>query len=285
MPASNQQSPASAVHVSGDGESFLETLRQVSVAVVVAHPDDEVIGAGCLLTELQNANLIHVTDGAPLDLRDAVTAGFRTREEYSQARRAELESALEFTRISPARRRFMGVVDREASLHLAALTRELARVFEELRPEVVLTHPYEGGHPDHDATAFAVHAARDMYQQKTGMNAYFTVEMTSYYERDGLRVTGEFLPCDGCESVTRELSDDECASKRKMLACFATQQRVLSWFQIMRERYRVSPRYDFTRPPHPGSLHYERFGWGMTGERWRALARAALHELGLEGAI
>ena len=27
------------------------------------------------------------------------------------------------------------------------------------RPEVVLTHPYEGGHPDHDAVAFAVWAA------------------------------------------------------------------------------------------------------------------------------
>jgi LmbE family N-acetylglucosaminyl deacetylase len=204
-------------------------------------------------------------------------------------------------------------VDQEASLHLAGLTRELVRVFEELGPEVVLTHPYEGGHPDHDATAFAVHAAGSVKKpgqacplisassgqacsansaeagminaKCTGKNAYFTVEMTSYYERDGLRVTGEFLPSDGCQAVTRELSDEECGSKSKMLACFATQERVLSSFPIVRERYRLAPRYHFTQPPHPGTLHYEHFGWGMTGERWRALAKTALHELGIERAI
>jgi LmbE family N-acetylglucosaminyl deacetylase len=286
MLASNQEGLTSAVLGGGDGESFLEGLRQARVAVVVAHPDDEVIGAGCLLTELRNANLIHVTDGAPLDLCDAAAAGFRTREEYAEARRAELERALEFTRISPAGRRFMGLVDQEASLHLAALARELARVFEELRPEVVVTHPYEGGHPDHDATAFAVHAAVVTHRQKTGTNACPTLmEMTSYHERDGVRVTGEFLRNEGCEVVTREFSHEERGSKGKMLACFVTQERVLSWFPVVSERYRVAPRYDFTQPPHPGTLHYERFGWDMTGERWRALAKAALEELGLEGAI
>jgi hypothetical protein len=28
-----------------------------------------------------------------------------------------------------------------------------------IKPDIVFTHPYEGGHPDHDFTAFAVHAA------------------------------------------------------------------------------------------------------------------------------
>jgi hypothetical protein len=121
--------------------------------------------------------------------------------------------------------------------------------------------------------------------RRTGKNAYSTVEMTSYHERDGVRVTGEFLRNDGCEVVTRALSDEERGSKGKMLTCFVTQERVLSWFPIVSERYRVAPRYDFTQPPHPGTLHYEHFGWGITGERWRALAKAALEELGLEGAI
>jgi hypothetical protein len=35
--------------------------------------------------------------------------------------------------------------------------------------------------------------------------------------------------------------------------------------------------------PNDGGLLYERYGWGMTGARWQALARAALAELAAEG--
>jgi hypothetical protein len=45
------------------------------------------------------------------------------------------------------------------------------------------------------------------------------------------------------------------------------------------ERFRPLVRYDFSRPPHRGSLYYEQLGWRMTGERWRELARAADREL------
>jgi hypothetical protein len=38
-------------------------------------------------------------------------------------------------------------------------------------------------------------------------------------------------------------------------------------------------------PPHAGPLHYERQPWGMSGERWRNLAQAALLELGLENPL
>ena len=41
-------------------------------------------------------------------------------------------------------------------------------VLDDVRPDVVLTHAYEGGHSDHDATAFAVHLAAGVMRREGG---------------------------------------------------------------------------------------------------------------------
>lgn len=40
-----------------------------------AHPDDETVGMGATLYRLREAAIIHVTDGAPRDMRDARAQG------------------------------------------------------------------------------------------------------------------------------------------------------------------------------------------------------------------
>jgi len=62
--------------------------------IVVAHPDDETIGLGGHLSGLSKTTVIHVTDGAPRDLRDAKAAGFVRSEDYAEARRGELAAAM-----------------------------------------------------------------------------------------------------------------------------------------------------------------------------------------------
>lgn len=253
-------------------------------AVVAAHPDDEVIGIGGRLSRLKEARFIHLTDGAPRDLHDAEAAGFKTREAYGRARRSELGGALRLAGIGPECCLAIGLADQEASFYLRELAVRLAGFFSALQTGVVFTHPYEGGHPDHDAASFAVHAAcRLLARREVSPPVLF--EFTSYHAREGRRVVFEFLPAEGDRVTTVLLSEEARSLKRNMLACFATQQKVLASFPVEIERFRPAPRYDFTRPPHPGRLHYESFGWGMSGERWRGLAREALDALGLEGAL
>lgn len=256
-----------------------------STLILVAHPDDETIGAGSRLLRLKEVQIVHVTDGAPRNLLDARDNGFPTWEEYAHARRVELANALAVAGIGVERTRVIGVPDQQASLNLVPITRRVFELLHELKPAIVLIHPYEGGHPDHDATAFAAHAAQALMERK-GITPPALIELTSYHDRDGSVEFFEFLPDEsGGEIETVVLSDEERELKRRMMQAFTTQQRTLSQFPVELERFRLAPRYDFTQPPHAGLLWYEHFDWGMVGERWRELAREALVELGIEGSV
>jgi LmbE family N-acetylglucosaminyl deacetylase len=251
-----------------------------AVLIVAAHPDDEVIGASTLLLRVPELRLLHVTDGAPRNLRDARAAGFGGWQDYAAARRAELEAALALAGVAAEGAESLDIPDQSASFRLADLAQALAARSAELRPEIVVTHPYEGGHPDHDACALAVHAACALLSRR-GSQAPAIIEMASYHAGPAGLATGTFLERPGPEVVTVALDPAARSAKQRLVACFTSQRQVLAAFPIEVERFRTAPAYNFTRPPHEGRLFYENFHWGVDGARWRVLAREALAGLGL----
>src|SRR3982074_1053529 len=246
--------------------------------VIVAHPDDEAIGAGGPLAGLRDAVVAHVTDGAPRDVRYAQSRGFQTREEYARARRREVVNALAHVGITPDRCRDFGYVDGEASMQLLELVFDVADLMDEVRPDIVLTHPYEGGHSDHDATAFAVTLGAGVLRRDTAP-APLVLELTSYHNYSGTRRVYTFLPFLGAEERTIQLTDAEKGLKKRMYQEFASQRHVLEHFPIALERFRPAPRYLFTKAPHEGRLDYERFCTIITGAQWRSNAAKALDAL------
>jgi LmbE family N-acetylglucosaminyl deacetylase len=244
--------------------------------LIAAHPDDEILGLGGQLAGIPDLALIHVTDGAPLDMSDARRAGFSTRSAYVRARALELDRALKAARIVPVRRRALGLTDQEAVEHLPEL---VAIVEDELRgAAAVITHPYEGGHPDHDACAFIVQCACERLRH-SGRSAPVRLEFASYHARDGQAARGVFWPAAGCPERVIQLDAPQLARKRAALAEFATQKDVIAGFPTDPERLRSAPSYDFTQPPPPREVLYDGFGWRMTGELWRHRARTALEHV------
>ena len=255
----------------GRALSRRERLRDFPVVVLAAHPDDESIGASCLLAQVETSSVVFLTRGVPRDRRlwPATIAG--DEEDYAKTRRAEAIRALRWAGVSEDRIFSLPGRDQEAIFQASSLAAMLQSLLSELKPLALVTHPYEGGHPDHDVAALIARLARSRLQGPRPA----LIEMTSYHAREGRSVTGEFLEAESRDELLIELSSEAQARKQRMLAAYSSQQLVLASFGIDRERLRPAPDYDFQSPPHPGRLWYEQMGWPLTGERWRELARAA----------
>jgi LmbE family N-acetylglucosaminyl deacetylase len=250
----------------------------MSCAVIVAHPADEVVGAGCLISKLIDVTVLHVTDGAPGDMADVESAGFKERADYAEARRRECISALAIAQVPEER-----VVDLEVPGHCAAnyltdLTKRITAFLQHSGADIVVTHPYEGGHPDHDATAFATHGALRLMKEN-GLRPPALFEMALHPSEDFIAKVPEFLPGYERETTTLLLDERAMKLKRRMFDCFDTQRESLAVSPFGPEKFRQPAAYDFTSPPHPGKLFYENFDWAPRSEEWQMLASQALREL------
>lgn len=253
--------------------------------VVMAHPDDETIALGARMGRFQEAHFIHVTDGAPRNEQDSLAHGFSALSDYRQARVQELIDMFTTAGLERVSRSCLNFPDQEATLNLAEITRQIAQHIAHHEPEVIFTHPYEGGHPDHDACAFAVHNAVELYRMRGGGRPLI-LEAPFYNAGPKGFGSGRFLGSTASmPEVAYELSDAERERKHARIACFTSQRETLKGFHDATERYRIAPVYDFTSPPHVGKVLYEHYPWGMTAERFCQLAEATENDLMHEGGV
>ncbi|HKO18522.1 MAG TPA: PIG-L family deacetylase [Acidobacteriaceae bacterium] len=241
--------------------------------MVFAHQDDEVVALGARLGNFGSGHFVHVTDGAPRNEQDSRRHGFSTPAEYHNARESELAAVLRAAGLDNVSRESLRVPDQEASLTLVALTRTIERILRQHRPEVVFTHPYEGGHPDHDACAFAVHHAVELRPMP---ERPLIVEGTFYHAGPRGHQTGSFLaPPHPVPCAEFRLTREEQRRKQSLLDLFTTQRETLRGFPLDYERFRVAPHYDFRNPPHAPPVLYDNHPWGMTSREFAELAREA----------
>lgn len=218
--------------------------------VVVAHPDDECIGAGAMLQRIEKPAVVFCTDGGPRD--QCFWQRFGSREQYVRVRRHEATLAGQVVGLD--RPTFLPIVDQELYLNLAHAHRSLQELVVDLRPQAILTLAYEGGHPDHDCCAFLSH--------RIGLQHNLSVwEMPLYHRTSRGPCQQQFLNSTGGSCL--RVASPELRRKRQMLSCYESQASVLEGFDLSSEFYRRQWPYDFSAPP-ADVINYEAWKWPVS---------------------
>ena len=228
--------------------------------VLVAHPDDEVIGFGALLQRMKQAVVVFATDGAPRD--PYFWQPYGSRHAYAEIRRQEAQKALAIAGAQPvflADRVEDGIADQELFRRLPQAIKATEEVVAQVQPDCLLTLSYEGGHPDHDACCFIA--------AQVGKARRLSVWESPLYHchPDGSGAV-QIFPRHTGQEVDFKVEGEALDKKLQMFHTYKSQQLVIDGFRPDMEQFRPIANYDFTQPPLPCKLNYELWQWPMTGK-------------------
>ncbi len=232
--------------------SDIETKFGRTLAVV-AHPDDEVIGCGVLLQRLKHATVAFLTDGAPAD--PYFWGKFGSRVGYANLRAKETQAAL--GQLKHLKTASFGARDQELMFHMQAALDWLRTQVSKTRPDSIVTHAYEGGHPDHDCCSFMC--------SLIGRELRLPVWEMPMYCRAGGKLMRQHPLHGETESVALTATEAEEQVKQRMIEAYASQDEFIRSFDMTTEKFYLQPQHDYSRPPHEGRLNYECWGWEIEG--------------------
>ncbi len=222
------------------------------ILVLAPHPDDEVVGAAVAARRAMATGaevfVLYLTTGVPTAaaLWPWQRSGHAARV---LRRREEAQAAARLIGLKPAG--FHDWPSRSLKSHLAEAEAAIANAIACHGIAALWTPAWEGAHQDHDAANFL--AARFAA-------ALPVLEFAEYNYAGGRIRSGEFPPGGEAAGIL-ELTAEEVAWKRRLLACYASERANLGHIRVASEAFRPLGVHDYATSPHPGTLFWERFHW------------------------
>lgn len=266
-------------------DPFLEKItgkkaEKLKILIIAAHPDDEVIGAGLVIMYHPDSIILHLTDGAPVNMHDALHAGFSSRDEYSSCRLKELSTALTLIDIHSDQCFNLNIIDQNSVYCIPDIITTIIDFINRYKPDIILTHSYDGGHPDHDTASFATWAACKILLKKDQCTPVIA-EFATYHGKCKQISRLDFLPYGEIPEFKLYLAKYEQTLKTKLFEHYKSQFDILKHFPVTHECYRLQPNYNFKQPPLTDYILYDSYNWGINSYIWSKCIHHTLNTLKL----
>lgn len=202
------------------------------VMFLFAHNDDELPYGGLIQRVSKNTQFVWLTnsDGLWYEMNMSPSA-------YAEARKSESIMAMREVGVSEEKLRFLGYSEceiyrrltevangkEEALAFFVNIAKQIERVIEDFRPEIVFTLAFQGGNPEHDLLhIFTVSAVRGRAE---------VFELPEYELT--ILIPLRFAPWKHGEMFEIYLTEQEISRKRKMVGWYATQTNLFKRFMFL----------------------------------------------------
>jgi len=222
------------------------------ILVLIPHPDDEVVGCGIAIMRARQQGSevfgIYLSNGVPAAENDWP---WRRHRHDARVGRRWHEAETVRGRLGFAEAGRLDAPTRTLRLRLAAAEDTIARAIARTEAETIWCPAFEGAHQDHDAA----NALASRFAERIAVWEYAT------YNNAGGHTRRQEFPRSMGGEIVLELAGDERTLKRSLLRAYASERGNLGHIGTSREAFRLLPRYDYSKPPHDGTMFYARFRW------------------------
>jgi len=221
-----------------------------------AHPDDDVFIAGAMKLLLDSGAYVEaawLTSGGMM-------GGANRREK-------ELHQAMEVMELPSSHIHLFRFPDLGLIEHLDPAADKVAELLGVLKPDIVVSTGYEGGHPDHDAVSFLAGEALFRSKLQAKRFEYPLYNGTGPIHHWWWRVNG-FPPGD-TPALHTPMTEESIRCKHRLMRIYSSQWMFMIPARLASgkpklfrdgEPYRAVPQdRDYLSPPHVGRLNYERW--------------------------
>lgn len=226
-------------------EKTLERLadKKNKLLIIGPHPDDVEFSTGRLILKRKGKNvfIFCMTDG-----RKGQEIGNLPEEQFAKIRIKESQKALNFFGVSRKNIFYFKLPDQEV-MNNPYIIDKLFLLLKTINPDFVLIPPWEGAHPDHDATHF--------FSLIALKNADFPFENIfeygSYNFYNGVLNVQKFIPKNTEEIKLIPLYEEQ-KKWNKAMSFFKSQLSFQKEYvpKSKFEVFRKLPNYDYNKLPH-----------------------------------
>jgi LmbE family N-acetylglucosaminyl deacetylase len=225
-------------------KELLDTKNRL--LIIGPHPDDAEFSTGRLMLRRkgQNIDVVCMTDGRKG--QDGSEGKILPEADYAKLRIMESRKALREFHIDEKNITYLMLPDQDVVSNPFIIDR-LFMMLKRIRPDFVLLPPWEGAHPDHDAT----HLFMIISLRNAGFDRSRIIEYGSYNNYGGSLNIQEFIPHD---TAPERLAPTVNEQRRwrdimKLFRSQVNQQR--DYFpKSCFENFRILPRYDYAKLPY-----------------------------------
>lgn len=230
------------------------------VLVFAAHQDDEVLGLGLTLARHrgngERVTVVFTTNGAGGNWKESNTV----KRAASAVRFKEACDALAVITIDAADIVCLGFPDGGLHRYIPEASEDIATLIRAIAPHTIYVHAIEGGHVDHDVTAFVVQevSARLLIEPVFEWAEYNSEAPGGLAISDARFASDPYVPDFECAPTRFEQS--EFTSKQEMLAKYASQAVSIRYYPFRGEILRKArpihllPRLAYFTHLPPGRL-------------------------------